>query len=742
MDADRRNNFINSKPNNVDVSKASTTPTNGSNNNSSSNEQTSENGTIGSSSDSIEPPKQQQFINSNRDFTENINMCNVDNNEQSKQSDKQNINMDKYTDSVLQKQTDNSNEENKKILNCVLSENELNHVSDVKIQENSPDVINNSNSIVLLEKQINNQNVNVFDKNQLNGDDNTHNHLTGNNFNNSNDNFGTRNVDNNSENTTIKRCDNNLYSNGGRCINKSDNSDCFNRSNSNVDTNTLNENNSSASINLVHSGDLPTNELLVQNSSEDCVSSTDTFSSDIDVKPTISTTNKSQTAIENQEIACNSNEIKKNPERVECSKSQMDVDHSLKEPLLGKNSSRNNSIDYNAIERHDKNAKIQFKGNNNDIDINGKSVAYNDYVNLLCDTDKNKIFSLNNGRKASNSVGIDENRPLLQQSMSYDGNSSSGAQKFKRRSIQKPTKSIVKSPSTQNFSSNNSEKFYEANRKPRLSIQCSGSDPERPVLHVQFLSQHLDDNSSSNSDPKVLKGNSTKPYSPSNAEQTSSQANAASQQEYFIEKQPEELINEMPTRSILRPSNMRSSMSSNSTGSSSSSSSSDSSSSDDVSQFAEAKPPDGGYGWVIVFASFMVNLIADGITFSFGVIFTELLKYFGEGKAKTAWIGSLFMAMPLLSGPVASFLTDRYGCRKVTIVGSILAAIGFIISSFTDSIAMLCLTFGIFAGFGLSMCYVAAVVVVAYYFDKRRSLATGLSVCGSGIGMCQSIFLF
>lgn len=28
----------------------------------------------------------------------------------------------------------------------------------------------------------------------------------------------------------------------------------------------------------------------------------------------------------------------------------------------------------------------------------------------------------------------------------------------------------------------------------------------------------------------------------------------------------------------------------------------------------------------------------------------------------------------------------------------------------------------------------AAVVIVAYYFDKRRSFATGLSVCGSGIG--------
>ncbi|XP_053994107.1 uncharacterized protein LOC128884629 [Hylaeus volcanicus] len=153
-----------------------------------------------------------------------------------------------------------------------------------------------------------------------------------------------------------------------------------------------------------------------------------------------------------------------------------------------------------------------------------------------------------------------------------------------------------------------------------------------------------------------------------------------------------------------------------------------------LGQLCEATPPDGGWGWVVVAASFMVNLIADGITFSFGVIFVEFLNYFGEGKSKTAWIGSLFMAMPLLSGPVASFMTDRYGCRRVTIAGSILATTGFVISSYANSMEVLIFTFGILAGFGLSLCFVAAVVIVAYYFDKKRSFATGLSVCGSGIG--------
>ncbi|KPJ03688.1 Monocarboxylate transporter 12 [Papilio xuthus] len=163
-------------------------------------------------------------------------------------------------------------------------------------------------------------------------------------------------------------------------------------------------------------------------------------------------------------------------------------------------------------------------------------------------------------------------------------------------------------------------------------------------------------------------------------------------------------------------------------------SSSSSSSDDEELSIAEARPPDGGWGWVVVFASFMVNLIADGISFSFGVFYPHFLEYFGEGKGKTALIAGIFMAMPLLSGPIASFLTDRYGCRRMTIFGAILASIGFVISAFVDNVETLFLTFGIMAGFGLSLCYVAAVVIVAYYFEKKRSLATGISVCGSGIG--------
>lgn len=61
-------------------------------------------------------------------------------------------------------------------------------------------------------------------------------------------------------------------------------------------------------------------------------------------------------------------------------------------------------------------------------------------------------------------------------------------------------------------------------------------------------------------------------------------------------------------------------------------------------------PPDGGYGWVIVFASFMCNMVVDGIAYTFGVFLGEFVEYFGEGKGKTAWVGSLLSGMYLSAG--------------------------------------------------------------------------------------------
>jgi len=64
--------------------------------------------------------------------------------------------------------------------------------------------------------------------------------------------------------------------------------------------------------------------------------------------------------------------------------------------------------------------------------------------------------------------------------------------------------------------------------------------------------------------------------------------------------------------------------------------------------------PDGGWGWVVTFAAFMVGVILDGISFSFGIFYRELLLHFRESKSLTSWIISVLNGTYLGIGKRAS----------------------------------------------------------------------------------------
>lgn len=145
-------------------------------------------------------------------------------------------------------------------------------------------------------------------------------------------------------------------------------------------------------------------------------------------------------------------------------------------------------------------------------------------------------------------------------------------------------------------------------------------------------------------------------------------------------------------------------------------------------------PPDGGWGWMVVFASFMIHIVTDGMTYSFGIFYSEFLTYFNEGQGKTAWIVSILVGVTLSSGPISSSFVNRWGCQAVTVAGAILSSVCIVLSAFAGNVLTLIVTIGVGAGFGFGLIYLPAIVSVTVWFEKYRSLATGIAVCGSGLG--------
>jgi len=155
---------------------------------------------------------------------------------------------------------------------------------------------------------------------------------------------------------------------------------------------------------------------------------------------------------------------------------------------------------------------------------------------------------------------------------------------------------------------------------------------------------------------------------------------------------------------------------------------------EETESIASVSPPDGGWGWWVVFASFMIHIVADGITYSFGIFLVALIDKFNADRGYASLIPSILVGITLGSGPIASSFVNKYGCRTVTILGAIIAAGGLALSMFATSITYLFFSVGVCTGFGFGLIYLPAIVSVSMYFEKKRAFATGIAVCGSGLG--------
>ncbi|XP_017769802.1 PREDICTED: monocarboxylate transporter 1 isoform X1 [Nicrophorus vespilloides] len=145
-------------------------------------------------------------------------------------------------------------------------------------------------------------------------------------------------------------------------------------------------------------------------------------------------------------------------------------------------------------------------------------------------------------------------------------------------------------------------------------------------------------------------------------------------------------------------------------------------------------PPDGGWGWLVLLGSTMVNVLVPGTVKSFGVLFVEFLEVFEATPAAAAWIPALCYFLYSSLGPVSSILSLKYSYRTVTILGGTCAALGMILSYFANSVAFLYISYGVLVGTGAGLSFPPTVYIVTSYFVKLRGLANGLCISGSAIG--------
>ncbi|KAJ3375781.1 hypothetical protein GGF31_002985 [Allomyces arbusculus] len=148
--------------------------------------------------------------------------------------------------------------------------------------------------------------------------------------------------------------------------------------------------------------------------------------------------------------------------------------------------------------------------------------------------------------------------------------------------------------------------------------------------------------------------------------------------------------------------------------------------------------PDGGLSAIlVVVASFLVNFTTLGIQYSFGIYQKYLPNAEFKGRATAAevsLVGSVSFGFMYLLGVYSGRLADVYGYRRMVLAGTVIMVVGLVLAAFATELWHLMVTQGLLLGIGCSVTYFPGVAVNAQWWDRYRSLATGIAVAGAGAG--------
>jgi MFS family permease len=141
------------------------------------------------------------------------------------------------------------------------------------------------------------------------------------------------------------------------------------------------------------------------------------------------------------------------------------------------------------------------------------------------------------------------------------------------------------------------------------------------------------------------------------------------------------------------------------------------------------------YGWWLVgIAGFMLTLMSVSVFQGLGTMLVGLERHFGWSRTAMSGAFALARAEGAVLGPIEGYLIDRFGSRRLVLIGYIIMGIGFLMFSRVDAlwqfyVAFLVITLG--GGLGG---WLANISLINNWFVRRRSFAMAAAMSGVHLG--------
>ncbi len=148
------------------------------------------------------------------------------------------------------------------------------------------------------------------------------------------------------------------------------------------------------------------------------------------------------------------------------------------------------------------------------------------------------------------------------------------------------------------------------------------------------------------------------------------------------------------------------------------------------------------FAWIILIVCFVNLFINYGIRLSYGVVLPELIPALLLNRREGGDIFNAYIFSYICLSPLAGYLSDRWGARRVIPLFGLLLGGGTFLMGTAQTYLQGIVFFGL-AGAGAAAMWAPIITTVQRWFSvKRRGLAVGLLSVGYGLGFATMGYLF
>ncbi len=140
------------------------------------------------------------------------------------------------------------------------------------------------------------------------------------------------------------------------------------------------------------------------------------------------------------------------------------------------------------------------------------------------------------------------------------------------------------------------------------------------------------------------------------------------------------------------------------------------------------------YAWIIMAIAAVMHMAGGSIRQAFGVLIVPLEDANNWNPAMVTLAYALASITGALLAPLSGYCTDRYGARKVILVGIFAFIVGALMTGVVSEIWHLWISYGIFLGAASACFNVPIITTASYWFRTHLGYGVGFLQASHGLG--------